>query len=101
MSFEQVASDLLHLTKLDLNSSDLCSGFPITLARCQEIGNVLKVLGPQKLSIEDRYYPWVLVLAHAVIRRHHGTRPFVFVSAERRFRPHAAIRVTLPLTGER
>jgi hypothetical protein len=56
LSFPQVAQDLVRLTKLDFNSSDFCSHFPITLARRQEIGDVLKALGRKDASLDDRYY---------------------------------------------
>lgn len=56
ISFEQVARDLLRLTKLDLNSSDFCTDFPITLARCREIRDVLQILGQKARPTHDTYY---------------------------------------------
>ena len=47
---------LIRLTKLDFNSCDFCSDFPITLARRQEIGDVLKALGRREPSPDPRYY---------------------------------------------
>jgi hypothetical protein len=56
ITFGQAAEDLIRLTKLDLNSSDFCSEFPITLSRLTEIGEVLRVLGQKEVSSSDRYY---------------------------------------------
>lgn len=56
ITFRQAAEDLIRLTKLDLNSSDFCSEFPITLSRLTEIGEVLRVLGQKEASSSDRYY---------------------------------------------
>ena len=56
MNFQQVARDLLRLTKRDLNSPDFCTDLPITLAKCKEIRDVLEVLGQKERSIDDRYY---------------------------------------------
>jgi hypothetical protein len=56
ISFQQAARDLIRLTKMDLNSSDFCTDFPITLARYQEIGCVLRALGRKEPSVDDRYY---------------------------------------------
>jgi len=56
LSFQQAASDLMSLTKLNLNSSDFCADLPLTLARCEEIGEILRALGKKEPSIDDRYY---------------------------------------------
>jgi hypothetical protein len=56
MDFQQVARDLLRLTKLDLNSPEFCTDLPITLAKCQEIKDVLEVLDQKENSINHRYY---------------------------------------------
>jgi hypothetical protein len=56
MSFLQAGRDLIRLTKLDLNSCDICAEFPITLARCQEIGDVLRALGQKEPAMDDRDY---------------------------------------------
>jgi len=56
LSFQQVAQDLVRLTKLDLNSAAFCTDLPITLAHSMEIRDVLKVLGQKEPSIDDRYY---------------------------------------------
>jgi hypothetical protein len=56
LSFQQVAQDSLRLTKLDLNSPAFCTDLPITLAHCEEIREVLEVLGQKEPSIDSRYY---------------------------------------------
>jgi hypothetical protein len=56
LSFQQVAQDLVRLTKLDLSSPAFCTDLPITLAHCMETRDVLEVLGQKEPSIDDRYY---------------------------------------------
>jgi hypothetical protein len=56
LSFQQVAQDLVRLTKLDLNSPAFCTDLPITLEHCMEIRDVLEALGVKEPSIDDRYY---------------------------------------------
>jgi hypothetical protein len=56
LSFQQVAQDTVRLTKLDLNSPAFCTEFPITLAHCKGIRDVLEVLGHKEPSIDGRYY---------------------------------------------
>jgi hypothetical protein len=56
ITFQQAAQDLIRLTKLDLNSPDLCADSPVTLAKCEEIGGILEVLGQKETSTDDRYY---------------------------------------------
>jgi hypothetical protein len=54
--FQQAAGDLMRLTRLNLNSPDFCADFPVTLAPCKEIGEVLWALGEKEASIDDEYY---------------------------------------------
>lgn len=56
LSFQQVVVDIVRLTKLDLNSANFCSEFPITLAHSQKVADVLRALGRRELSADDRYY---------------------------------------------
>jgi hypothetical protein len=56
LSFQQVAQDTVRLTKLDLNSPAFCTEFPITLAHCEGIRDVLEVLGHKEPSVDGRYY---------------------------------------------
>jgi hypothetical protein len=56
LSFQQVAQDLVRLTKLDLSSPAFCTDLPITLTHSMEIRDVLEVLGQKEPSIDDRYY---------------------------------------------
>jgi hypothetical protein len=56
LSFQQVAQDLVRLTKLDLSSPAFCTDLPITLAHCEEIREVLEALGQKEPSIDSRYY---------------------------------------------
>lgn len=56
ISFQQAARDLIRLTRLNLNSSDFCTDLPVTLARCNEIGEVLWALGKKEPCIDDGYY---------------------------------------------
>ena len=56
LSFQQVAQDTVRLTKLDLSSPAFCTEFPITLAHCKEIRDVLEALGQKEPSIDGRYY---------------------------------------------
>ena len=56
LSFQQVAQDLIRLTKLDLNSPAFCTDLPMTLAHCKEIRDVLEALGQKALSIDAKYY---------------------------------------------
>jgi hypothetical protein len=54
--FPQAAQDLMHLTKLDLNSPDFSADLPITLAHRREIGHVLGALGRKEPSVDSRSY---------------------------------------------
>jgi hypothetical protein len=56
LSFQQVAQDLIRLTKLDLNSPAFCTDLPMTLAHCKEIRDVLEASGQKALSIDAKYY---------------------------------------------
>jgi hypothetical protein len=56
LSFQHVARDLIRLTKLDLDSPDFCTDFPITLAGRQKIGDVLRESGRIEPSRDDKYY---------------------------------------------
>jgi hypothetical protein len=56
ISFQQAARDLIFLTKLNLNSCEFAAGLPVTLSRCQEIGEVLQALGRREPATDDRHY---------------------------------------------
>jgi hypothetical protein len=56
LSFQQVAQDLVRLTKLDLKSTAFCTDLPITLVHSMELGDVLEFLGQKEPSIDERYY---------------------------------------------
>lgn len=45
---ETLASEILTLTKLNVNSADFCSHFPITLEFSRKVGSILKELPPGK-----------------------------------------------------
>jgi hypothetical protein len=56
LSFQQVAQDLVRLTKLDLDSPAFSTDLPITLAHCIEIKHILERLGHREPSTDYRYY---------------------------------------------
>jgi hypothetical protein len=56
MSFQEVATDVLRLTKLNLSTSAFCTGKPVTLGSYGDVGEILKLCGPRDPSIDHRYY---------------------------------------------
>jgi hypothetical protein len=56
MSFQEVATDVLRLTKLNLSTSAFCIGKPVTLASSGEVGEILRLCGPRDPAIDHRYY---------------------------------------------
>jgi hypothetical protein len=56
LSFQQAAQDLIRLRKLDLNSPDFCTNFPLTLLWCRETGDIPQALGRREPALDDRYY---------------------------------------------
>jgi hypothetical protein len=56
LSFQQVAQDLLRLTKLNLNSPAFSTECPMTLVHRRKIGDVLQALVRKEPSIDDKYY---------------------------------------------
>jgi hypothetical protein len=56
LSFQEVAEDIIRLTKLNWNTADFCCSDPITLAFAKRVGDILKVAGTKDPSLHYRYY---------------------------------------------
>ncbi len=56
ISFQEVATDVLRLTKLDLSTSVFCIDKPVTLASIRHVGEILKLCGQRDPAIDHRYY---------------------------------------------
>jgi hypothetical protein len=56
MSFQEVATDVLRLTKLNLSTSAFCIDNPVMLASCRQGGEILKLCGQRDPAIDNRYY---------------------------------------------
>ncbi len=56
LTFREVATDLLRLTKLNWSTSAFCADVPPTLAPCSHAAKIFKILGPQDLVLDDRCY---------------------------------------------
>jgi hypothetical protein len=56
LTFREVATDLLRLTKLNWSTSAFCADVPPTLAPCSHAAKIFKILGQQDLVLDDRCY---------------------------------------------
>ena len=56
LTFREVATDLLRLTKLNWSTSAFSADFPVTLAPGNHAARIFKILGQQDLVLDDRYY---------------------------------------------
>jgi hypothetical protein len=56
MSFQEVATDVLRLTKLDLSTPAFCIDEPITLASRKHVGEILRLCGQRDPAVDHRYY---------------------------------------------
>jgi len=56
LTFREIATDLLRLTKLNWKTSAFCADFPATLATGSHAAKIFKILGQQDLVLDDRCY---------------------------------------------
>jgi hypothetical protein len=56
LTFNECASDILKLTKLNWNTSAFCTHDPITLAFSRRVGEILKLAGDREPAVQYRYY---------------------------------------------
>lgn len=56
LSFSQVATDLLRLTKLNWNTAAFSCVDPITIAFSKRVGEILKVADIENPALHYRYY---------------------------------------------
>jgi hypothetical protein len=56
LTFQQVAEDLLRLTKMDLNRPDFSTNDPVTLAFSNHVGEILSRLGQTSPASHGKYY---------------------------------------------
>ena len=56
LPFQQVAEDLIRLTKMDLNTPAFSTIDPITLAFSNHVGEILSRLGPKSPASHGKYY---------------------------------------------
>jgi hypothetical protein len=56
LTFREVATDLLRLTKLNWKTSAFCADVPVTLAPGNHAAKIFKILGQQDLVLDDRCY---------------------------------------------
>jgi hypothetical protein len=56
MPFQEVAKDVLSLTKLNFSTSAFCADKPVTLASYRHVSEILKLCGQRDPAIDHRYY---------------------------------------------
>jgi hypothetical protein len=54
--FAQIASEVLSLTKIDWNSTQMNQKLPIPIRAARAVGEVLKYVTDQKISLDDARY---------------------------------------------